>query len=61
MSVFTKIEFLILVLIAFGFSKEKKKNPEITTNELKQHVSFLASDSLKGRLTGSEGDSISAG
>jgi hypothetical protein len=33
---------------------------EITEDELKDHISYLASDSLKGRLTGSEGDSLAA-
>lgn len=59
-----KINLSILSVIVaftfFSFTKEKHKNPEITTGELKSHISFLASDKLKGRKTGSEGDSLSA-
>ncbi len=33
---------------------------EITADELIDHVTYLASDSLKGRLTGSPGDSLAA-
>jgi len=36
------------------------ENPDITENELLQHVSFLASDSLKGRLPGSAEDILAA-
>jgi hypothetical protein len=35
-------------------------NREVTVRELKDHVKYLASDSLKGRLTGSAGDSLAA-
>ena len=37
-----------------------KENPEITTNEFFQHLSYLASDSLKGRLPGTEEDRLAA-
>ena len=52
--------FILLVLLTLSFSNEKKRSPEITVNELKLHVSYLASDELKGRLTGSNGDSLAA-
>jgi hypothetical protein len=35
-------------------------NPDITTEELYSHISFLASDRLEGRMTGTEGDSLAA-
>lgn len=35
-------------------------NSDITVDELKYHVQFLASDSLKGRASGSEGNNIAA-
>jgi hypothetical protein len=35
-------------------------NSQITIKELQEHIKFLTSDSLKGRLTGSPGDSIAA-
>jgi len=36
------------------------KNPNITNNELVALTSYLSSEKLKGRLTGSEGDSLAA-
>jgi aminopeptidase YwaD len=35
-------------------------NREVTTKELKEEIKYLSSDSLKGRLTGSSGDSLAA-
>lgn len=35
-------------------------NREVTIRELQDHIKYLASDSLKGRLTGSPGDSLAA-
>ena len=35
-------------------------NPEVTTKELQNHIKYLSSDSLRGRLTGSSGDSMAA-
>jgi len=55
-----KIGFICLVLITMAFSKEKKKSPEILASQLNTYVSFLASDQLQGRLTGSPGDSLAA-
>ncbi|MFC2098219.1 M20/M25/M40 family metallo-hydrolase [Bacteroidota bacterium] len=36
------------------------ENPEITENEIFQHLSYLASDSLKGRLPGTAEDKLAA-
>lgn len=49
---------LPLLLLFFLFSCNA--NREVTVKELRNHVRYLASDSLKGRLTGSIGDSLSA-
>jgi aminopeptidase YwaD len=49
---------LLLILILLLFSCSGKR--EVTVKELREHVKYLASDSLKGRLTGSEGDSLAA-
>jgi aminopeptidase YwaD len=49
---------LPVILIIFLFSC--KPNPEITVKELQGHIKYLASDSLKGRMTGSQGDSLAA-
>jgi aminopeptidase YwaD len=37
-----------------------RRNAEVTTKELREHISYLASDELKGRMTGTEGDSLAA-
>lgn len=60
MRVFGKIAFTIMVFIIISFSKDKKRSPAVTVDELKMHISYLASDELKGRLTGSEGDHLAA-
>lgn len=52
--------FILMVLVTISFSKDKKRSPDVTVNELQMHISYLASDALKGRLTGSEGDSLAA-
>ena len=54
------IGFLILASLTISFTPVKKKIPQVTVDELKQHISYLSSDELKGRLTGSEGDSLAA-
>jgi aminopeptidase YwaD len=46
-----------LIMPGCSFNKE---NPDITTDELFQHISYLASDSLKGRLPGTEEDRLAA-
>ncbi len=37
-----------------------QENPEITAEELRQHVTYLASDELKGRLPGTDEDRLAA-
>jgi aminopeptidase YwaD len=36
------------------------RNPDVTVSELQDEIKYLSSDSLKGRLTGSPGDSLAA-
>ncbi|MEI6143486.1 MAG: PA domain-containing protein, partial [Mariniphaga sp.] len=60
MNTLQKFGLLIFILATLSFAPVKIKNPKVTIDELKKHVSYLASDKLKGRLTGSEGDSLSA-
>ncbi len=60
MKLFARIGFIVLVIITIAFSKEKYKSPEITANELKRHIRYLASEELQGRRTGSDGDSLTA-
>jgi aminopeptidase YwaD len=47
---------LIVILLLSSCSR----NREVTVKELINHVKYLSSDSLKGRLTGSPGDSLAA-
>lgn len=43
--------FLILFFLS-GLSFPQSNNPEITANEIKEHINYLASDELEGRMTG---------
>jgi aminopeptidase YwaD len=49
---------LPVLAILFLFSCSGKR--EVTTSELLNEIKYLSSDSLKGRLTGSDGDSLAA-
>lgn len=55
-------KFLVLFLSLFLFlnSQDKSDNPEITIDEIRDHIKYLASDELEGRLAGSEGGRIAA-
>ena len=46
----------IAPIVALVSAQGQKSSEEITSFEIKQHVQFLASDSLDGRLTGTEGN-----
>lgn len=48
--------FMIMLLGACG----KKFNPEITVEDIKSSIEYLASDSLKGRKSGETGDYLAA-
>jgi hypothetical protein len=50
--------FILAVLTIFAFSCGRSR--QISQSELRDHIKYLSSDSLKGRLTGSAGDSLSA-
>ena len=47
-----------ILIILFLFSCQGIS--QVTVKELQEHIKYLASDSLKGRLTGSPGDSLAA-
>lgn len=49
-----------LPVVVILFIASCKGNREVTVKELQTHIKYLASDSLKGRLTGSAGDSLAA-
>jgi len=48
------------VLILFIVSCGQKFNPEISVDDIKENIEFLASDSLRGRKSGMEGDLLAA-
>lgn len=48
------ILFFLLINVNFGQQVKSVVTPEITAQELLSHISFLASDELKGRMTGTE-------
>jgi hypothetical protein len=54
-SIIQSVPILIVLLI---FSIEG--NGQVTVQELQQHIKYLSSDALLGRLTGSPGDSLAA-
>ena len=47
---------VLMILISFSCTG----NRDVTTKELQNHIKFLSTDSLMGRLTGSPGDSLAA-
>lgn len=55
-----RIKPVILFFLFIPFSCNSQVTREITTGELQDHIRFLSSDSLKGRQTGTAGDSLAA-
>jgi membrane-associated protease RseP (regulator of RpoE activity) len=51
---------VFIILLAILASCGSKFNPEITIDDIQENIGFLASDSLKGRKSGEEGDLIAA-
>ncbi|MEN8116872.1 MAG: M20/M25/M40 family metallo-hydrolase [Bacteroidota bacterium] len=51
---------VFIALIAILASCTAKFNPEITVEDLKENIEYLASDSLKGRKPGKEGSLLAA-
>lgn len=51
---------VLVILIAILASCGPKFNPEITVDDIKENIEYLASDSLRGRKPGDIGDSLSA-
>lgn len=56
---FAAVQMIIVILLAMIISSCNRYQ-RVTQYELRNHIRFLASDSLKGRLTGSAGDSLAA-
>lgn len=58
---FKKFKSIVLGLMAiFLLDSCNVENPEITIDELDNHIQFLASDSLKGRYPGTEESQVAA-
>ncbi len=53
-------QIFLILFIAVLAACSQKFNPEITVQELKESVGYLASDSLKGRKPGEPGDLLAA-
>lgn len=53
--------FLFLLSFVFSVSAQKAKKPEVTEQNLRTHVAYLASDGLEGRRTGATGATNAAG
>ena len=52
---FRSLYFLLLILFSYVSTYSQTiSNPEITSEEIKEHITFLASDELKGRDSGTE-------
>jgi hypothetical protein len=50
----------VIIVVLIAFSCNRAKNPAVTVEELQSQIKYLSSDSLKGRMTGSDGDSLAA-
>lgn len=55
-----KLAFILLVFTVSCSQNTSNFSADITTQDIKSHISFLASDSLKGRDTGSADESVAA-
>jgi len=49
-----------LLSISIPLLSQIQRSPEITANELREHVKYLSSEKLEGRLTGSKGADLAA-
>lgn len=50
----------VFPVLFFILASSCTSNRDVTVKELRDHIKYLASDSLKGRLTGTTGDSLAA-
>ncbi|HLF14783.1 MAG TPA: M28 family peptidase [Bacteroidota bacterium] len=55
------LTFLAIIIAGCGGSSLNIENPSVTPEELKEHIRFLASDSLQGRKAGTPGNDAAAG
>lgn len=45
-------KIILLILMFSGIAAAQNNNPEITSAEIQNHINYLASDQLEGRMTG---------
>ena len=55
---FSKLLFLLLLLVACSGPKKISKTETQITNNLKAHIQYLADDKLEGRRTGTKGEEL---
>ena len=56
-----RLPIVISIIILLGAcTGTGRRSAEVTTQELRDHISYLASEELAGRMTGTEGDSLAA-
>jgi aminopeptidase YwaD len=55
------LSFMLLINFSFIFCQPRnEKNSSITAKEVQEHINYLASDELEGRLTGTKGAEMAA-
>ncbi len=60
-SVLRILALMYLIILCNCFAQPNNDdNPEITAGEIKEHITYLASDELEGRLTGTKGLKLAA-
>lgn len=52
--------FVLLFVSQFAFGQKLSKSDKVLVDHLKNHVGYLASDELKGRRAGEEGETLAA-
>ena len=57
---YPKIIHVTIFLAIIAYSCSTSVTREITYRRTSDHIKYLSSDSLKGRMTGSPGDSLAA-
>src|SRR5437867_3530470 len=54
------IPLALLLLVGCAPKVDEFVSPDITSQELRRHIKYLASDELKGRMSGEEGNRLAA-
>jgi aminopeptidase YwaD len=60
MKIINRIIYLVIFFLITAYTCSHSISRQVTTGELQGHIKYLASDSLKGRQTGTAGDSLAA-